>query len=371
MDADMMHAIETCNLLVIPCIRESIKFCEHFAALNEVRLVLENDDVDWTMRANQLRLEQIMVNLLGNGIKYTESGTDVVISVGQCPVEQMVKEALNAGTSDLKFLSSAALMAIRKSLEIVTVVSVRDHGKGIPERELASLFGKFVQLEVSQEKDRKYDGGGGHFVGTSSGSGLGLNLVMKFVSRMDGHIWINNCVSGGGAIFSFCFPRGDESFCDEGSSVGDSRQLQALELSEEDAKIFHVLIVDDCMINLKVLQRMLVHLGVKEIKVCRDGSDALEYLESIQRSQELPNIILSDLNMPIIDGYELVRRIREMHLFDLPARAMACSADWTPETEEKCRDAGFDGVLRKPITFSDLSDFLAQVAAVEVGLNES
>jgi hypothetical protein len=58
---------------------------------------------------------------------------------------------------------------------------------------------------------------------------------MKFISRLNGHIWVTNTVDGGGAMFIFCFPRGVQSFCGEDSSRGDSRQLQALETSKEDA----------------------------------------------------------------------------------------------------------------------------------------
>lgn len=364
----MMQDIETCTLLVIPSIRDAMQFCYNFAALNEVSVRLENDDVDWTVIANRLRLEQILVNLISNGVKYTDPGTEVVISVRQCSTKQMVTEALNAGTSDLKFLDPKALDVLKKQRQTMTAISVRDHGRGIPEGELASLFGEFVQLEISKEKDRKYDGGGGKFVGQSSGSGLGLNLALKFVSRMNGHIWVKNCDSGG-AVFSFCFPRGEEAFCEEESSHASSRHLHLLELSKDDADTFHVLVVDDSMINLKVLQRMLVRLGVHEVTTARDGRKAMEYLENTTQSSDLPNVILSDLNMPNMNGDDLIRHVRGMKQYEtMPLRAMACSADWTKETEERCTEAGFDGVMRKPIMFSDLRDFLAQTAAAEADL---
>lgn len=366
MDADKMAVIETTTLPVLPSIRDSMQFCYHFAALNDVSLVVENDETDWTMQANRLRLEQILVNLLSNGIKYTQPETSVVVSVRQCSVAQMVAEAMNAGTSDLKFMNPVALEAIRKQRLVVTVISIRDYGKGIPENEMANLFGEWSQLDNSKEKDRKY--GSGKLVGQSSGSGLGLNLVMKFVSRMGGHIWVKNCQESAGAVFSFCFPRGEQSFCEDDSSRGDSRQLQALELSKEDAASFRILVVDDSKINLKVLQRMLVRLGVINIHISSDGREAMEYLES---TELLPNVILSDLNMPNMDGYELIGRVREMKWYGFPPKAMACSADWTRETEDRCTRAGFDGVLRKPITFPFLKDFLARTAASEADLNES
>jgi CheY-like chemotaxis protein len=282
----------------------------------------------------------------------------------------MVIEAMNAGTSDLKFLNPVALEAIRNQRIIMIVISIRDHGRGIPEEEMPRLFGEFVQLKVSLEKDRNYDSQGScKIVGQSSGSGLGLNLVMKFVSRMGGHIWVKNCEHGG-AVFSFCFPKGFESFCDEDSSRADSsRHLQAHDLSKEYASALRVLVVDDSVINQKVIKRMLERLGVKEIHLASDGLKALEYLGN-ESPVELPNVILSDLNMPNRDGYELIRHIRQMNQYEMPPKAMACSADWTRETEQRCTDAGFDGVLRKPITFTVLQNFLAETATADAELNE-
>jgi PAS domain S-box-containing protein len=370
MDADKMTTIETCTIPVLPSIQDSLQFCHHFALLNDVSLVLENEDTDLTIQANQLRLDQILVNLLSNGIKYTAPETSVVVSVRQCLASDMVIEAMNAGTSDLKFLNPVALEAIRNQRIIMIVISIRDHGRGIPEEEMPRLFGEFVQLKVSLEKDRNYDSQGScKIVGQSSGSGLGLNLVMKFVSRMGGHIWVKNCEHGG-AVFSFCFPKGVESFCDEDSSRADSsRHLQAHDLSKEDASALRVLVVDDSVINQKVIKRMLERLGVKEIHLASDGLKALEYLGN-ESPVELPNVILSDLNMPNIDGYELIRHIRQMNQYEMPPKAMACSADWTRETEQRCTDAGFDGVLRKPITFTVLQNFLAETATADAELNE-
>lgn len=351
MDANMMQDIETCTLALVPSIQDAMQFCHHFAALNEVSLKFENDNVEWTVQANRLlRLEQILINLISNGIKYTKPGTEVAVSVRQCTVKEMVSDALNAGTSDLRVLCPSALESLRKQRQGFTVVSVRDKGRGIPEDELASLFGEFVQLEISKEKDRKYEGGGGKFVGQSSGSGLGLNLALKFVSRMNGHIWVESCNEGGGAIFSFCFPRGDESFCEEESCHSDSMHLRALELSKDDADTFRALVVDDSMTNIKVLERKLVRIGVHEVTTCSDGSKALEYIESIQQLHDLPNLLLSDLNMPNTADEEN-GKVQSSSL-----KAIACCADWMSGTEERCFESGFDGVLR---------DFLAQTAASE------
>lgn len=123
-----------------------------------------------------------MVNLLSNAIKYARPNTEVKINVQTRPSRAVIVDALSAGTSDLKFCSPDAVTEyLNNANHNVTVISVHDQGHGIPENEMGNLFEKFEQLKISKEMDRKYAAGGTHTVGQSCGSGLGLNLVLKFV----------------------------------------------------------------------------------------------------------------------------------------------------------------------------------------------
>ena len=79
------------------------------------------------------------------------------------------------------------------------------------------------------------------------------------------------------------------------------------------------------VINLKVLQRMLSRLKVTRVKTCTDGAKALSFLKSIRDSKRLPNLILTDLNMPVCDGFELMRRLKEVGLYDMPPIVVACT----------------------------------------------
>jgi len=139
--------------------------------------------------------------------------------------------------------------------------------------------------------------------------------------------------------------------------------LGKLELTPVDAESFRVLLVDDSMINLKVLGRMMTRLGIKDFRTCLNGCEAMETLKSIKDPEAFPNLILSDLHMPEMDGYELIRHIREHDWFGEDITVVVCSADWTKETEQSCRSSGFDHALRKPISFSELNKFLAFIAA--------
>lgn len=183
------------------------------------------------------------MNLISNAVKYGGSGTEVSISVRQCRHDEAIAEALEAGASDLNFVDSKTIRAMRGDKKKVTVISVRDHGRGIPMKEMGSLFGEFVQLEVSKEVDCKYASKGAHIVGQTSGSGLGLHLVLKFVTMMGGNIWAQNCDSGG-AIFSFCFLQGGASAVGDESTLNSIQPIEA-ELEEEDCDMFNVLVVDD------------------------------------------------------------------------------------------------------------------------------
>jgi CheY-like chemotaxis protein len=79
------------------------------------------------------------------------------------------------------------------------------------------------------------------------------------------------------------------------------------------------------VINLKVLQRMLVRLGVQQIEAFNDGNKALAYLRGIDDAKSLPNLILSDLHMPNLDGFALIAQLREMTRYETPPVVMACS----------------------------------------------
>jgi len=160
--------------------------------------------------------------------------------VRQCLLEEAIAEAMEAGASDLSWKKKEEQK--RREKIMVTVISVQDQGRGIPESEFGSLFGEFVQLGVSDDIDRKYASKGANVAGQTSGSGLGLHLVLKFVTRMHGHIWAKNSEAGG-AVFSFCFPAGDTSLVKVDSDLGSRQALK--EISKEEADTFQVLLVDD------------------------------------------------------------------------------------------------------------------------------
>jgi CheY-like chemotaxis protein len=146
------------------------------------------------------------------------------------------------------------------------------------------------------------------------------------------------------------------------------------------------------VINLKVLKRMLARLGVRKVEIFQDGGKAITALRKYDSPLRLPSLILTDLEMPAMNGFEFLDCLKESSVYEMMPTVLACSgrfeycwmtlysnhhwifltialdifdvflcieADWTSETEQRCLQAGFNGYLRKPLVLSGLRDFLA------------
>jgi signal transduction histidine kinase len=192
-EANMMQELDVVSMHVEPSLRDAMLFCQSFAKVNDVKLTLERDlsyqnrlAMFTTIIGNRLRVEQILINLISNAIKFTRPGTEVTVGLRRCPLAEAVTEALDAGASDLKFQSRDYAQALlNDTTSLVVIMTIRDQGRGIPQQEMTLLFREFTQLEVSKDADRDYGNGRKmHAIGQSSGSGLGLSLVLKFLSMV-------------------------------------------------------------------------------------------------------------------------------------------------------------------------------------------
>lgn len=367
MDSNMMQAISLSPVGLIDCMDRCIHFCSLFASQQKVdlRIDLPRDRAGdkFSVVANRLKLDQILINLITNSIKYTVSGTEVIVTARVATTAAAMEEVRAAACSDLTLLPPGDSAPEGQPCGKMVIVSIRDFGGGIPPNEYHKVFGEFSQLSISAEKDAEYGTENSTMmVAQSAGSGLGLNLVRKFITAMHGHVWFNNCTDGPGVEFSICLPSATASVKTRQSVVTNSSHC--LSATNNVAARFRALVVDDSMINSKVLSKMLSRLGCSQIESVNRGAKALDYLQSVQSLENanllLPNLIILDLDMPEMNGYELVRRIRELDWEPRPI-AMAWSADWASEVEAKCTSAGFDGVLSKPLTIFDLEDILVRL----------
>ena len=248
------------------------------------------------------RLRQVLVNLGGNAIKFTERG-EVVIGME---------------------------VASQDDEQIEIHAWVRDTGVGLSEDEIGRLFQPFAQADSSTT--RRY-----------GGTGLGLVISRQLVERMGGRLWVES-EPGHGSTFHFTARFG------RSTPRAPSRAWMANELRGR-----HALIVDDNAAALDVLGRMLEHLGVTVEKAV-SGEQALQLVDAAPRRYTW---ILLDWKMPVMDGVTCARQIFERHADDHPCVLLVTAFS----REDAIRAAGslpLAGVLHKPVTPSNLHDGLVQ-----------
>ena len=243
------------------------------------------------------RLNQILTNLVSNAIKFTKEG-EIKIRV-----DIVNKDAQNI---ELKF-------------------SVIDSGIGIPEEKLPTIFEAFTQ--ASSETTRKF-----------GGTGLGLAIVKQLVEHQGGEITVNSRV-GKGSVFSFTLP------FKKGSGLVKKKKI---DLTNELSKVMppeglKVLLVEDNELNAVLAEKVLNDWNWK-VEVAENGYSALEKVK-----QNGFDIVLMDIQLPGMDGYETTRRIRkEFQEQKKNIAIIAMTAHALVGEEEKCLEAGMDGYISKP-----------------------
>jgi two-component system sensor histidine kinase/response regulator len=253
-----------------------------------------------------LRIRQILINFIGNAIKFTEKG-EVVLEV-----------APDHDAGDPTRLRFA----------------VRDTGIGIPPNKLKAVFSNFTQADSSTT--RKY-----------GGTGLGLAIAERLVKLMDGTIQLESEL-GKGSTFSF------------GVRLGLATRVISptahVVLNLDD---YRVLIVDDNHINRLIAREMITNCGA-EVSEAESGEEALVAIRQASDEGKPYRIVLLDMGMPGMDGLEVAQRIREEHLPTEPLILMLSSNDLKPQLAQ-LKDLCLDAYLIKPITRKELFDAIGHV----------
>jgi TMAO reductase system sensor TorS len=269
-----------------------------------IQLYAEIDDkLPQVLIGDPTRLRQILANLVSNALKFTEKGHVLV------RIKVVSSDAENA---DIRF-------------------EVEDTGIGIRGDIKDELFNEFTQADGSTT--RKY-----------GGTGLGLAIVRQLVEMMHGRFGVES-VPGEGSTFWFriTLPVGEAQAAKQSSSEQVVKGLLH----------GHVLLVEDNPINQMVAQKMLEKIGL-ESTLAGDGQEALNMLE-----QGRFDAVLMDCQMPVMDGFEATRRIREQTaLLSLPVIAM--TANVMEGDREKCIEAGMNDYIGKPVVEADLKKTLAR-----------
>jgi len=268
--------------------------------------MIDNDIPDF-VKGDPGRLRQILMNLGGNALKFTEKG-EVLI--------QAKVDAVSSHTTTVKF-------------------TVKDTGIGIPEEKIVTLFEKFTQADASTT--RKY-----------GGTGLGLAISKQLTTLMGGHMGATS-TPGHGSTFWFSIPFGKSTQ----TLTAASQPSVASSLMNKT-----ILIIDDNATNRKVINKYLAlyHCQIIEADCARTS---LEILNNAVLDRPI-DLALVDFMMPGMNGIELGVQIRKNHRFDPMILVMLTSAAMRGDAQKAC-DAGFDAYLTKPIKKNALLKCLATV----------
>ena len=261
------------------------------------RLVVELPSAPVWVDGDLTRLEQVFANLLNNAAKYTEPGGQILVAVSRV-----------AGKA---------------------VVRVSDTGIGIPRDQLPEVFEMFSQVSRSQHR-------------AGGGLGIGLNIVKQLVEMHGGSVHAESAGLGHGSEFVVELP-----VCDA------APQLPARGPAAPSASPHHRVLVTDDNVDAAYSLAMMLEIMGHEVEIAHDGVQALAAVERFQ-----PNVLLLDIGMPKLNGYETCRRLRAQPGGGAP-HVIALTGWGQEEDKRRSREAGFDYHLVKPVEPAVLQELLA------------
>ncbi|HEY9747706.1 MAG TPA: response regulator [Allocoleopsis sp.] len=275
-------------------------------------------DVPQHVRADGSKLRQVLINLLGNAIKFTDQG-EVTLRVSVVPSESRKAIAPSPNRVCLSF-------------------EVEDTGPGIAPHELNQLFEAFGQAEAG--------------LNIADGTGLGLPISRKFVQLMGGEIAVKSQL-GCGSLFCFEIEVQTESV----SLLEVPLQRRAIALAAGQPR-YRILIAEDSSTNRFLLIRLLSNFGFA-VEAVENGQDAITVWQRWQ-----PQLILMDMQMPVMDGYEATRQIKRSPLGQQTV-VVALTASAFEEQRQDILSAGCDDFIRKPFRKEDLIATIGQHLGVQ------
>ena len=251
------------------------------------------------VRADPLRLRQLFLNLLQNGLKFTDQGT-----------VRLTLDVLD-----------------ERDEHIMLRISVQDTGIGIAEVHLDSIFGAFTQVDASSTRRH-------------GGSGLGLAIVKELAELMGGEVQVRSRIGEGS---HFWVDLGLQKLAEPVAVVASASDA-------DEERSVAVLVAEDDLVNQMVIEEMLKLLGC-EVDVVADGEAAWRAV-----AEGRYDLVFMDCHMPVMDGYEAARRIRrDEQRSGRRVTIVALTADALDSDRERCLAAGMDAFMTKPVSSSQLS----------------
>jgi PAS domain S-box-containing protein len=262
------------------------------------------------IKGDEARLRQILINLVGNAVKFTERG-GVTIHLGT------------------KQNATAHLL-----------IGVEDTGPGIPLEDQQHIFEPFVQL-------------GEHAI--NLGAGLGLAITRQFVQLMGGSIAVDS-TPGKGSLFRVELPITPASAADVlKPAIGEHGKVLGIEGEQSG---YRILIAEDQQDNQLLLFRLMTAIGL-DVKIAEDGEQCLKIFQEWR-----PHLIWMDRRMPVMDGIEATQRIRRLPEGQT-VKIVAIIASVFKEQQQEMLDAGMDDFVRKPYCFDEIYECLSRQLGVQ------
>jgi len=392
-NSEMMDEFPLSPVTAASSIQDTIDFCQPLASISGVGVVTEfgGDNQmqlpyhEYKVVSNALRLQQVLINLFSNAIKYTSEHSEIRIRIEPTDlqdVESRMDKALASSRGNTANDRQQKQCPAGNASMPVLCFSISDSGPGIAPHQADRLFRRFARLDAQPTRVL----GGSKGSGQPSGTGLGLNLCQLFVQRMHGEIWAtnnnrNNGTDGGGvgSTFSFYLPLVVPDAADlvaasalaaaSSAKQPTNKPLFKRSLSIEDLDLctsqLRILLVDDVLINRKVIGRMIKLVGVEDVVVADSAEAALELLDTScsggdDDSEDIPfDFVITDLQMPGMSGTDLAKAIfssRTHRQQRLPV-VVGLTADTSVKVATDCEEAGMSEVLYKPISVVEMRDF--------------
>ncbi len=266
------------------------------------------------------RLRQVLINIAGNAVKFTESG-NVALSVD---VEAWAED------------------------RVVLHFAMSDTGIGIHEDKKEHIFDTFTQEDSSTT--RKY-----------GGTGLGLSICTRLVKMMEGNIWVESEVGKGSTFhFTAAFGTIEQGLSEE--AVSPEYENLENRSNSNDRHKFHILVAEDNFINQKVAHSILEKEG-HTVEVVNDGEEAIKCLE-----KQHFDIVLMDVQMPKMDGIEATQEIRNSkeNTFNPEIPIIAVTAHAFKEDKDRCMKAGMNSCVTKPFNREELFEEIEKLVQINI-----
>ncbi len=266
-----------------------------------------------TLVADAARIRQILANLIQNAIKFTSNG-NITVELSEEPLDEP-----------------------RDSQSIKLCFSVKDTGVGIAANMIDSIFERFTQADSSSTRNH-------------GGAGLGLSIAQKLAQAMGGSIGVRSKLEQG-SNFWFCIPCGIATDTST-TFIASNNTSPASPESTVSKHQHHILVVEDNPLNQITLKNILLELGY-QVDIAGSGHEAINRYD-----HQSHDLILMDISMPDMDGYEATRRIRQQYATEKQTPIIAVTAHATTNDKQHTLDAGMNDYMSKPFSIQQLQQTL-------------